>query len=199
MTSNTTDQVILLPHSEDSTKPTLVSRNDPLHMEELFVRSERSLSKFLVQMVGDRELAEDLLQDVFHDAIRGQARLSAADNPTAWLFGIARNHALNSLRRQRRLRRAIELFGRQQQTSNAADFDTDVVAIRDLLERSLEPDDRSLILLRYLYRFEATEIAAMSGRTPESVRQRLSRARKVLVAVGADAPGHGSTTLGGEV
>jgi RNA polymerase sigma-70 factor (ECF subfamily) len=151
-----------------------------LDIERLFVECELRIGTFLVQMVRDRALAEDILQDVFHDAIRGQARLAEAESPVAWLYGIARNRALAELRRQRRGRRAIEFLGHRLQRDNA-ESDTELVAVRDLLERHLTPDDRALVMLRYLHGFNAAELGDLTGRTPEAIRQRLSRARQTLV------------------
>ncbi|HJQ52119.1 MAG TPA: sigma factor-like helix-turn-helix DNA-binding protein [Gaiellaceae bacterium] len=65
-----------------------------------------------------------------------------------------------------------------------------MLALRDLLERTLEPDDRALLVLRYLHGFDAVALAAMTGRTPEAIRQRLARARARLIR----AAGHQSTT-----
>ena len=64
----------------------------------------------------------------------------------------------------------------------ATQDDAEVVAVHDLLARTLSPDDRALVLLRYLHDFEVSELAAMTGLTPEAVRQRLSRARARLRA-----------------
>jgi RNA polymerase sigma factor (sigma-70 family) len=149
-------------------------------IEELFVSCEGGIGRFLVQMVFDRELAEDLLQDVFHDALRGRRSLAQADNPTAWLYGIARNHALKALRRRRRARRATDLLATKSRLNPCA-FDEELVVVRDLLERSLSPNDRVLVLLRYLHGFDAVELAELTGQTPAAVRQRLSRARRALV------------------
>jgi RNA polymerase sigma factor (sigma-70 family) len=60
-----------------------------------------------------------------------------------------------------------------------------LVALRDLLERHLEPDERALLLLRYLHGFNAAELAQIMGVTPEAVRQRLSRSRGKLIAASA--------------
>jgi RNA polymerase sigma-70 factor, ECF subfamily len=148
-------------------------------VEESFLSCERRLGKYLVQMVGDRTLAEDLLQDTFHDAFRARAHFSEVRNPEAWLFGIARHLALASLRRRRRFER---VFDRLTRRVDAELFDRDVLQLRDLLERHLVPEDRSLLLLRYLHGFGAIELAEMTGLTPAAVRQRLSRARATLVA-----------------
>jgi RNA polymerase sigma-70 factor (ECF subfamily) len=184
MSASTNEQVWIAGGWSDT--PTVL-KPAAVDIAELFVQCERPLGKFLVQMVGDRTLAEDLLQDVFHDAVRGQQALAAAASPSAWLFGIARNHALSAVRRQRRFRRAVELLGRRRD-SDAGEFEREFVAVRDLLERHLGPDDRALVLLRYLHGFDACELARMTGLSPVAVRQRLTRARRALLAAQQSSP-----------
>jgi RNA polymerase sigma-70 factor, ECF subfamily len=160
------------------------SRLDARAVEALFVDCERDLGRFLVQMVGDRALAEDLLQDTFIDALRHQARWGASGSPRAWLFGIARHRALAALRRRRRLSGVLKRLAAS--TPSQVDDDSEVVALRDLLARHLDAEDRALVLLRYLHGFDASELAAITGRSPEAVRQRLSRAKKRLLAAATD-------------
>jgi RNA polymerase sigma-70 factor (ECF subfamily) len=148
-------------------------------VDELFRRCERRVGKYLLQMVGDRSLAEDLLQDVFHDAFRTREQLRHVRNADAWLFGIARNRALNALRRRRRLQAALTRLARR---SVPSEPDHELVALRDLLERHVTPEDRSLLILRYLHGFDALELGEMTGRSAEAVRQRLARARAKLIA-----------------
>ena len=147
-------------------------------VEELFVRCELRVGRYLAQMVRDRALAEDLLQDSFHDALRSRADLPSVRNHEAWLYGIARNRALAALRRRRRFAGAL---GRLASLHRDAREEEELVAVRDLLERHLSPEDQALVLLRYLHDFDANELAEMTGLTPEAVRQRLSRARRRLV------------------
>lgn len=146
---------------------------------ELFTGSERRIGTYLVLMVGDRELAADLLQDSFHDALRARAQLCSVRNPEAWLFGIARNRALRALRRRGRFDRAMGRLAHRQPPSSDS---SEIVAIQDLLARSLSVEDRALVLLRYLHDFSASELGEMTGMTAEAVRQRLSRARARLLA-----------------
>jgi RNA polymerase sigma-70 factor (ECF subfamily) len=158
---------------------------------ELFSRCEPRIGKYLIQMVGDRSLAEDLLQDTFLAALRGRKEVMAADSAEAWLFGIARNKALVALRKGRRRSRAHDLLNRRVRpaTENAEE----IVAARDLLERYLSPEDRALVLLRYLHGFDAAELAAMTGRSADAVRQRLSRARATLVQASIDTAPAGTS------
>jgi RNA polymerase sigma-70 factor, ECF subfamily len=167
-----------------STKGAVSAMATP-EIEALFRRLEPRLGRFLAQLVRDRQLAEDLLQDTFHDALRGGSGLGEAVNPEAWLFGMARNRALGALRRRRRLDAALHrLMMRRYQEQEEAEL----VALRDLLERTLAAEDRALVLLRYLHDFDAIELAEMTGLSVQAVRQRLSRARKRLLAAAAADP-----------
>lgn len=172
-----------LPRS-DRRKPVLHPEAAAASVEEWFSAYESELGKYLVQFVRDRALAEDLLQETFHDAYRASRGVPDIRNPRAWLYGIARNHALRALRRQRRLDRALaRLVLRNEQP---AAIDSEAASILNLLERTLAPEDRALVLLRHLHGFDANELAEMTGRSPAAVRQRLSRARSRLLEAAAE-------------
>ena len=151
----------------------------PPSVEGLFRVHAEELGRYLVAMVRDRSLAEDLLQDTFHDALRAQEQLPRIANERAWLYGIARNRALRALRRGRRFQRAIVRLAGSGEVAQAAD--EEVVALLDLLERELTPELRALVLLRYVHGFQAVELAEMTGLSPEAVRQRLARGRARLI------------------
>ena len=155
-------------------------------VERLFSSCELRLGRFLAQMVDDRSLAEDLLQDSFYEAFRCRDQLHAVANPEAWLFGIARNRALAALRRRRRLRGALERLAQRPEPPERDDLE--LLAVRDLLQRHLDPEDRALLILRYLHGFGAPELAAITGRTPEAVRQRLARATGRLIRAAGRRP-----------
>jgi RNA polymerase sigma-70 factor (ECF subfamily) len=145
-------------------------------VESLFRVHERSLGRFLLGIVGDLELAEDLLQETFLAACRWPQRISGADAPEAWLFGVARHLALSALRRRYRLGAALRRASRDHPSAAVPMSTRDAI---DLLS-PLTPDDRALVLLRYWYGFHAAEIASITGRTPAAVRKRLERCRAAL-------------------
>jgi RNA polymerase sigma-70 factor (ECF subfamily) len=131
-------------------------------------------------MVRDRSLAEDLLQDTFHDALRAQGQLPGIENERAWLYGIARHRALRALRRGRRFQRAVVRLAGSREAAQEAD--EALVSLLDLLERELSPELRALVLLRYVHGFQAAELAEITGLSPEAVRQRLARGCARLLA-----------------
>lgn len=167
------------PFQRDACRQPGLHRDAAVSIEEWFSAYESDLGKYLVQFVRDRALAEDLLQETFHDAYRASRALPDIGNPRAWLFGIARNHALRALRRQRRFQRALARLVLR--IEEPAAMDGEAASILSLLERTLTPEDRALVLLRHVYEFDASELAEMTGRTPAAVRQRLSRARGRLL------------------
>jgi RNA polymerase sigma-70 factor (ECF subfamily) len=138
----------------------------------------RRVGLFLVQLVRDRDLAEDLLQDTLLAAFKDRRQLERIVNQEAWLFAIARNRALDANRRGRRRRRALErlLLIRREPTADPAE----AAAVRDLLERHLDANDRALLILRYLHGFDSQELSDIFRITPQAIRQRLSRLRQRL-------------------
>src|SRR4051812_24402379 len=89
----------------------------PDDFEVVVGQLERPLGRFLAQMIPDRALAEDVLQETFCVAWRQRDRMPTDDaHRRGWLYAVARNTALHALRKQRRGRRAVdsvaaELFG----------------------------------------------------------------------------------------
>jgi RNA polymerase sigma-70 factor, ECF subfamily len=148
----------------------------------------RQVGLFLVRLVRDRELAEDLLQETLLAAFKDRRQLERIVNQEAWLFAIARNRARDANRRGRRRRRALDrlLLIRREPVADPAE----AVAVRDMLERHLDANDRALLILRYLHGFDAQELGEIFRMTPEAIRQRLSRLRRRLrLAAGpAEAP-----------
>jgi RNA polymerase sigma-70 factor (ECF subfamily) len=155
-------------------------------LDELFRRHEHELGQFLAAMIGDRWLADDVMQETFLTATREQARLATIENPQAWLFAIARRRALHALRSRRRGWNALQRLRPERHTE--APDPIEAIAVRDYLVRHLRPDERALLLLRYLHGFKAPELSAILGRSSDAVRQELSRTRRKLIEQFGDDP-----------
>ncbi len=75
--------------------------------EELMLRYQNRLVTVLEHLVGRRELAEDLAQDVFFRVYQARKRYVPGAKFSTWLFTIANNVASNALRSQSRGARFI--------------------------------------------------------------------------------------------
>lgn len=153
---------------------------------EAYKANEADLGRFLVAMVRDVPLAEEILQEVWTLAWKERRTLAEHPEPRAWLFLAARNRALNELRRSRRASRALgSLFS---QGDPAVSLPSEAVEVLDLLKRTLSPADQALFVLRYAHGFNASELAAMTAATPEAIRQRLARSRARLSQASSSPP-----------
>jgi RNA polymerase sigma-70 factor (ECF subfamily) len=151
----------------------------PEEFEVVVGQLERPLGRFLAQMIPDRALAEDVLQETFCVAWRQRDRIPREGvHRRGWLYAVARNTALQALRKQRRGRRALDALASA--PSGTDPMVGEALEMRDLLARTLGPADRSLFLLRYAHQFSAAELAAMTGLRPATVRKRLERAAAAL-------------------
>ena len=151
---------------------------------------EAPLSRYLVRMVGDVELAQDLAQETFLSAYSAWP----TPEPThlgAWLYRIATNHALSYLRRRKVIRWVpfSQLISRGNRTdADAGGIDhlfpsqpspSDGVVEADTIEAILDdmdPRDRATLLL-HAAGFSGAEIGQQLNGSPASARTRLSRAR----------------------
>ena len=79
-----------------------VQKDDASAFEELMFRFQGRVQSLLRHLIGNRELAEDLTQDVFLRVFRARKSYQPDAKFTTWLFTIANNVALNQLRSQRR-------------------------------------------------------------------------------------------------
>src|SRR5258707_5556757 len=77
-----------------------IAQADHLAMRRLFGRHRIPLYRWLLRLVGDEALAEDLLSDVFLDVWRQAAAFEARSSVSTWLLAIARYKALSARRRR---------------------------------------------------------------------------------------------------
>lgn len=150
----------------------------PLPFTALVAAYEAPLGRYLTRLVGDHELARDLLQDTLLSAYRSLADTQPTQ-PKAWLYRIATNHALAHFRR-RRLIVWIPLsrlpFGaRAPSVAGHADRVAAETAIGEALDR-LDPRERACLLLDAAG-FSGNELAEQLGCSVAAARMRLSRAR----------------------
>lgn len=78
---------------------TAYANGDAAAFEELFGRHRQPLFTFLLHQCGDRQLAEDVFQEVFLKVVRSRHDYRADGNFRAWLFTIARRTLTDQHRR----------------------------------------------------------------------------------------------------
>ncbi|HXH22366.1 MAG TPA: sigma-70 family RNA polymerase sigma factor [Dehalococcoidia bacterium] len=133
--------------------------------------------------LGCREDAEELASQVFLEALRSIHLYKPTDKPIlAWLYGIARNLVANHVRRKQRAKAAYDTFA-QKLSLPAGDFIVDRLALSQALGK-LTPEQRDVIVMRFISGLSTPEIAAAMGRKEGAIYSLQVRAlaslRKVL-------------------
>jgi RNA polymerase sigma-70 factor (ECF subfamily) len=148
-------------------------------IEQLFRDYYNSLYVYLHRLVGDQKQAEDLTQDTFVKAYRALGRLPTDANERAWLYRIATNTALDSLRR-RRLISWLPLFEGDSHPAASVSFaepSLESVAVQQALKR-LPPRYRAPLVLYACQGLSTHEIAEILHISRGAVKTRLFRARE---------------------
>lgn len=146
--------------------------------QRLYECCHQRVYRLLMRMVGLND-ADDLLQQVFLQVFRSLSQFSGQSRFETWLYRVSVNESLQHLRKQRR-RRWVSLEGdfMDRQPDQERDFDH-----KELMEHALarlEPELRSLFLLREVEKQSYAEIAAVMQIPEGTVASRLSRARQLL-------------------
>ena len=86
--------------SSDNLLIARIATGDHVAMRYLFARHQTAVYRWLVRLVRDEALAEDILSEVF-DVRRQAASFEGRSSVSTWLLAIARYKALSALRRRR--------------------------------------------------------------------------------------------------
>jgi RNA polymerase sigma-70 factor (ECF subfamily) len=196
MTSTSDEQLMLAFKSGDARAfSTLVQRHRP------------SVFNFILRYVGQRQRAEDLLQETWLKVVRSSGEYQPKARFTTWVFTIARNLCVDSARkesfRQTESLDAPAVAGDAEGPSRgeltadregfAPDRAADNVRLRPKLEQALAElpaEQREVFLLREYHGIGFKEIAEVTGVNENTVKSRMRYAleglRKRLEALGVD-------------
>ena len=140
---------------------------------------ERALRGFLVNRLGDRAAAEDVVQEVFLRAMREGEGFCRLGNPRAWLFRVARNAVVDRQRRQRPTEPVPEDLAEEAHEPPPVD------ALSACVERNLaalSEGDREIIRHCDLQGMAQRDYATARDLSLGAVKTRLFRARQRLRA-----------------
>ena len=147
----------------------------------------------IVRMVRNRELAEDLSQEVFLKAYRALASFDVERKFSSWLFKIAHNATIDHLRKSELV--TVPLVTDDPDHGNLVDVledptaftpdrraeSSDLAAALDDAVRQLRPAYREVILLRHREELSYQEIAEVTESSLGTVKTNLHRARRELM------------------
>jgi RNA polymerase sigma-70 factor (ECF subfamily) len=171
-----------------------IRRGDQRAFAELIRRHQDRVFDLGYRMLGDRQEAEDLSQEIFVAVHRGLKSFRGDSKLATWIFRVAKNHCLNRLVYLRR-----HGGGRTQGLDEGPEAAADPASARPdrqferrerraILERALSELDeaqRMIVVLRDIEGLDYEEIAAVLDEPLGTVKSRLHRARAALAQVAA--------------
>ena len=169
--------------SPDETLTRRIAAGDKSAMRALFARYRVRVYRWLLRLVDDEALAEDLLSEVFLDVWRYAASFEARSSLSTWLLAIARYKAFSARRR----RTDAELDEATVSTMPDTRDDPEVTlqkknraeALRRSLPR-LSPEHREIIDLAYYHGKSVKDIAEIVSISETTVKTRMFYARRKL-------------------
>ncbi len=148
--------------------------------EELYRSSAADVHAYVASLLRDRAAAEDVTALAFERAYRRRAVFNPGrGSARAWLFTIARNAALDELRRRRRSAALVGDLAAEGPTFEDEDRRARSDAVRVGLEQ-LDPRQRELILLKFHAQLSNAELAKVLGCSVSNAGTRLCRALERL-------------------
>ena len=169
----------------------LLQRGDPGSLEKALSLLQRSVFAFGMRVCGQREDAEDTMQEVLVKAIPYLPKFDNSKALATWLYKVAKNRCLMSRRRSKfapKEELSLEELMPDREELEGLNGETSInpegIAIRGeqgqrLREaiRNLPPQYRIVLVLRDMEGFTDEEVGEITGLRPATVRVRLHRAR----------------------
>ena len=163
-------------------------------VDHFFRHESGKMVSVLTRLFGSENLglAEDVVQDSLMEAIENWQYRGVPENPSAWLFRVAKNKALNIINREKYKRQyskeAVHLLKSEGTTEPSLDYlfseqeieDDQLKMIFTCCHPAISPDSQIALALKTLCGFSIPEIAKAFLTTEENINKRLVRARQKI-------------------
>jgi len=136
------------------------------------------LCYFVRKLIGDSPNVEDVIQDIWLDVLRGLPRLADVRAFPAWIYRVARDRAWRTLRKRRPQGQPFP-----QDTIAAeedAEFSAEDAALIHACLDDLPPEQREVLVLRFVEDMSYEDIARVTGSPLGTVRSRIHYAKRAL-------------------
>jgi RNA polymerase sigma-70 factor, ECF subfamily len=141
-----------------------------------------------LRMLGTRDLAEDLTQDVFMQLSGNLRSIQSGDHLVFWLRQVTTRRAIDQLRRRARVE-MTSLDGDAQYFSTQDDADPLLQRLLRRLLSELSPPARAVLLLRYQEDLDPIDIARTLDMSINTVKSHLKRSLEAMRERTLDMPG----------
>lgn len=170
-------------HDTDPDLPLLqaMAQGDKSALNELYARHGQHILSYLIGQLSDRQLAEEVLQDVMLAVWHSANRFRAESKVKTWMMSIARFQMLQARRRHKLTSVPLndELFSDSTGPPGILQTKLDRQAVREAIRR-LPADQQETLELIFYHDLTGPEAAEILGVSPGTIKSRIHRAKKQL-------------------
>jgi RNA polymerase sigma-70 factor (ECF subfamily) len=169
-----------------------IRHGDVSKLSILFERHHRALFNFFVRLTANRELAEDLVQDVFLRILKYRETYQAKTSFTAWMYQVARSAHIDNLRKKKPESQWNEELPEPASAEPQADEairKRQEVALLGRALQSLPVEKRELLILTRFKNVKYQEMGQLLGCDANAVKLRVYRAVRSLGEAFAELSG----------
>lgn len=171
-------------YSDEELVALVVTSGKPDYFGVIYDRYSQKVYRKCMGFVRDRDLAQDLVQDIFTKLFFQLSKFHGKSRFSTWLYAVTYNHCIEHLRKNNRYQ-TTEL---DDEADVQDDFsDAELLALQqDLLRKALNqigPEDRMVLLMKYQDDMSVQEIMDVLSVGESAVKMRLARARQRVKAI----------------
>jgi len=171
--------------ADDRRRIARIQSGDAIAFESLFREFAPDLASLAFSYLHARDDAEDIVQSLFVWLWANRHSFNPQHGLRAYLFGAARNRALNALRDAQTASRALARFGDDENAVPAADAELIASELRRIVEetvRDMPPRCREVFTLVRTSQLSYAEVGTILGIAPKTVEVHMGRALAILRA-----------------
>ena len=149
---------------------------------ETLLENHRAFLRYLERRVGDRALAEDILQDAFAKVVERPEQAPTDEAIVPWFYRTLRNAAVDKFRRRAAADRAYDAFARELESHEApsTDMETEICACVSRLAATLKPEYAEALQAIEVTGTAVKAYAEQKGLSSSNAAVRVFRAREAL-------------------
>ena len=164
------------------TQDAAAADSEPSAPVALLLENHRAFLRYLERKVGDRALAEDILQDAFAKIVAAPEKAPGGDAIVPWFYRTLRNAAIDQFRRRGAAERTSNAFARELKTHDrpSPEMEGEICACISRLASTLKPEYAEALQAIEVGGTPVKTYAEQKGLSPSNAAVRVFRAREAL-------------------